>query len=142
MTRFRISRLIGGFLLAAPSVAAAQSLVVVDPAGPVRTVTEALTRVTPGGRITVRAGTYAEPVYLDLGRYPLSLATDFALRPDTEELTLNHFELAQAGKPARILTPPVSFPAWAAASPAISGPASAGSASSGIIASIGITAMS
>ncbi len=54
--------LTGGFLLAAPAVAAAQSVVVVDPAGPVRTLTEALTRVTPGGRITVNAGTYTEPV--------------------------------------------------------------------------------
>lgn len=48
--------------MAAPAVASAQSVVVVDPAGPVRTVTEALIRVTPGGRIAVRAGTYAEPV--------------------------------------------------------------------------------
>jgi nitrous oxidase accessory protein len=55
-------RLLGGLLLAAPSALAAQAVVVVDPAGPVRTVTEALTRVTPGGRITVRAGTYTEPV--------------------------------------------------------------------------------
>ena len=56
------ARLLGGLLLAAPAALSAQSVVVVDPAGPVRTVTEALTRVTPGGRITVRAGTYAEPV--------------------------------------------------------------------------------
>lgn len=62
MTRRALARLLGGLLLAAPAALPAQSLVVVDPAGPVRTVTEALTRVTPGGRITVRAGTYAEPV--------------------------------------------------------------------------------
>ena len=63
MTRSRsLARLLGGLLLAAPAALSAQSVVVVDPAGPVRTVTEALTRVTPGGRITVRAGTYAEPV--------------------------------------------------------------------------------
>jgi nitrous oxidase accessory protein len=54
--------LLGGFLLTAPMVAAAQSMVVVDPAGPIRTLTEALTRVTPGGRVTVKAGTYTEPV--------------------------------------------------------------------------------
>lgn len=54
-------RLLVGLLLAAPSAAAAQGEVVVDTAGPIRTVTEALTRVTPGGRITVRAGTYHEP---------------------------------------------------------------------------------
>jgi nitrous oxidase accessory protein len=60
---FRASaRLVGGLLLAAPAALSAQSVVVVDPAGPVRTVTEALTRVTPGGRINVRAGTYAEPI--------------------------------------------------------------------------------
>ena len=62
MTRRALARLLGGLLVAAPAALSAQSLVVVDPAGPVRTVTEALTRVTPGGRITVRAGTYAEPV--------------------------------------------------------------------------------
>ena len=62
MTLRAPARLLGGLLLAAPAALPAQSLVVVDPAGPVRTVTEALTRVTPGGRITVRAGTYAEPV--------------------------------------------------------------------------------
>ncbi len=62
MLRSLHARLITGFLLAAPAALSAQSVVVVDPAGPVRTVTEALTRVTPGGRITVRAGTYAEPV--------------------------------------------------------------------------------
>jgi len=55
-----LSGLLGWLLFAAP--AAAQSTVVVDPAGPVRTVTQALTLVTPGGRITVRAGTYREPV--------------------------------------------------------------------------------
>lgn len=54
--------LLGGWLVATPAVAAAQSVVVVDPAGPVRTLTEALVRVTPGGRIAVKAGTYAEPV--------------------------------------------------------------------------------
>ena len=56
------ARLLTGLLLTAPTLASAQSVVVVDPAGPVRTVTEALTRVAPGGRITVKAGTYAEPV--------------------------------------------------------------------------------
>ncbi len=62
MTTARLaSRLVGGLLLAAPALAA-QSSVVVDPAGPVRTVSEALGRVTPGGRITIRAGVYTEPV--------------------------------------------------------------------------------
>jgi len=55
-----VARLLGWLLLAAPL--AAQSTVVVDPAGPVRTVTQALALVAPGGRITVRAGTYLEPV--------------------------------------------------------------------------------
>lgn len=62
MTLRAPARLLGGLLLAAPAALPAQALVVVDPAGPVRTVTEALTRVTPGGRITVRTGSYAEPV--------------------------------------------------------------------------------
>lgn len=61
MTLRAPARLLGGLLVAAPAALSAQSLVVVDPAGPVRTVTEALARVTPGGRITVRAGTYTEP---------------------------------------------------------------------------------
>ncbi|HQR17948.1 MAG TPA: nitrous oxide reductase family maturation protein NosD [Gemmatimonadales bacterium] len=56
------ARLLTGLLLATPAAVFAQSVVVVDPAGPVRTVTEALALVTPGGRITVRAGTYREPV--------------------------------------------------------------------------------
>ena len=54
--------LVGWLLLAAAAPATAQSTVVVDPAGPVRSVSEALTRVSPGGRITVRAGTYREQV--------------------------------------------------------------------------------
>ena len=61
LTALRASRLLGGLLLAAPGLAA-QTTVEVNPAGPVRTVTEALARVTAGGRIVVRAGTYAEPV--------------------------------------------------------------------------------
>jgi nitrous oxidase accessory protein len=74
MTRPLPPCLLGVCLLAAPVAVAAQSLVVVDPAGPVRTVTEALTRVTPGGRITVRAGTYAEPVIRV--RVPVTIAGD------------------------------------------------------------------
>jgi len=62
MMRFLRPCLVAGLLLAAPTVATGQALVVVDPAGPVRTLTEALTRVTPGGQITVKAGTYTEPV--------------------------------------------------------------------------------
>lgn len=62
MTLRAPARLLGGLLLAAPAALPAQALVVVDPAGPVRTVTEALARVAPGGRINVRAGNYAEPV--------------------------------------------------------------------------------
>ena len=62
MTSYCRARLLLGLLLVVPAFASAQSVVVVDPAGPVRTVTEALTRVTPGGRITVKAGTYTEPV--------------------------------------------------------------------------------
>ena len=62
MMRILRAGLAAGLLLTAPTVATAQSLVVVDPAGPVRTLTEALTLVSPGGRITVKAGTYAEPV--------------------------------------------------------------------------------
>jgi nitrous oxidase accessory protein len=49
-------------LLLAASAAGAQASVVVSPAGPVRTLTEALARVAPGGRIEVRAGVYQEPV--------------------------------------------------------------------------------
>ena len=56
------ARLLTGLLLAAPAGVSAQSVVVVDLAGPVHTVSQALTRVTPGGRIIVRAGTYTEPV--------------------------------------------------------------------------------
>jgi len=55
-----VTGLLGWLLLAAPL--AAQSSVVVDPAGPVRTMTLALALVAPGGRITVRAGLYREPV--------------------------------------------------------------------------------
>lgn len=62
MTRFLRPCLVAGLFLAAPTVATGQALVVVDPAGPVRTLTEALSRVTPGGQITVKAGTYTEPV--------------------------------------------------------------------------------
>ena len=61
MTLRCTARLLGGLLFAA-TPAVAQSAVVVDPAGPVRSVTEALALVTPGGRITVHAGTYREPV--------------------------------------------------------------------------------
>ena len=62
MPRRPTAGLLGWLLLAASAPAAAQSAVIVDPAGPVRTVTEALTLVAPGGRITVRAGTYREPL--------------------------------------------------------------------------------
>lgn len=47
-------------LLAAP-LAAAQQSVIVSPAGPVRTIADAVRRVQRGGRITVRAGIYREP---------------------------------------------------------------------------------
>ena len=43
-------------------VAAAQ--IVVDPRGPVRSITQALEMVKAGGRITVRAGTYREPTLI------------------------------------------------------------------------------
>lgn len=39
----------------------APTVVEVSPAGPVRSVREALGRVTPGGRVLVRAGVYREP---------------------------------------------------------------------------------
>ena len=42
-------------------VATAQAQIVVDPRGPVRTITEALAVVRPGERITIRAGMYREP---------------------------------------------------------------------------------
>lgn len=38
--------------------------IVVSPAGPVRTLTDALARARPGDRIVVRAGTYREPTLL------------------------------------------------------------------------------
>src|SRR5215217_4260433 len=35
--------------------------VTVSPAGPVRTISAALSRIRPGGRVVVRAGVYREP---------------------------------------------------------------------------------
>jgi len=62
MRRSLPASLLTGVLLVAPMAAAAQARVVVDPAGPVRTVTEALARVAPGGTLVVRAGVYREPL--------------------------------------------------------------------------------
>ena len=61
MMRFLRPCLVAGLLLAAPTVATGQALVVVDPAGPVRTLTEALTRVseTPGLADRLRVPLYA-----------------------------------------------------------------------------------
>lgn len=56
------------------STLGAQAVVVVDQAGPVQTVTEALTRVSPGGRIVVRAGTYREPTIRV--KVPVTIAGD------------------------------------------------------------------
>lgn len=42
--------------------AAAAGVLVVSPAGPYRTITEAVARAAPGDRVVVRAGTYREPV--------------------------------------------------------------------------------
>ena len=44
--------------------ASAQEALTVDPAGPLRTLTEALERAAPGARVTVRAGVYREPTLL------------------------------------------------------------------------------
>jgi nitrous oxidase accessory protein len=41
---------------------AAAGVLIVSPAGPYRTITEALDRAAPGDRIVVRAGTYREPL--------------------------------------------------------------------------------
>jgi len=41
---------------------AAAGVLIVSPAGPYRTITEALERAAPGDRIVVRAGTYREPL--------------------------------------------------------------------------------
>lgn len=45
----------------APGPRAADTLVVVDPDGPVRTLAEAVRRAAPGARIVVRPGVYREP---------------------------------------------------------------------------------
>jgi nitrous oxidase accessory protein len=45
----------------APLLAALLGIIVVQPAGPVRTLTEALALARPGDRIVVRAGSYREP---------------------------------------------------------------------------------
>jgi nitrous oxidase accessory protein len=65
--RADLARRVGVLALAlSPCLAAAQPVggaptIVVSPAGPVRTVTEALRAAPAGARIVVRAGTYAEP---------------------------------------------------------------------------------
>lgn len=61
-TALTLAALVAGALPARPALAAAQAAVVVDPAGPIRTVGEALARVAPGGTITLLAGTYREPL--------------------------------------------------------------------------------
>ena len=56
-----LALLAGGTLGAQSRVPAAPAVVEVSPAGPVRTVGEALRRVATGGRVLVRAGIYREP---------------------------------------------------------------------------------
>lgn len=48
-------------LLAAPAGALAQRVLVVSPAGPLRTVGEAIRRARPGDRVVVKPGVYREP---------------------------------------------------------------------------------
>ena len=43
---------------------AAQRTIVVSPAGPVRTISEAVRLAPPGGRIVIRSGTYREPTII------------------------------------------------------------------------------
>ena len=59
----RVARglLLGGAFAIATAVATASAQIVVDPRGPVRTITEALAAVKPGGTVTIRAGMYREP---------------------------------------------------------------------------------
>ena len=52
----------------AAAAAAPDADVVVSPDGPVRTLSEALRRVAPHGRIVVTAGTYAEPATIAVGK--------------------------------------------------------------------------
>ena len=61
--RGRVIALAGALLLiaAATTTAGAQRTIVVAPTGPVRSITDALRRATPGTRILVKAGVYREP---------------------------------------------------------------------------------
>ncbi len=56
--------LLGALLLAFPFPAARAQDLVVDPAGPTTSLTEALAQAHPGDRIVVRAGVYHEPTLI------------------------------------------------------------------------------